>query len=110
MDEGQQAGQDSARSNGGPAQPTTLIVGQSGGATAAINSSLVGVLREARAQGIKRIYGMRYGIRGLLNGDIVDLSSLPLDVLPALQQTPSAALGACRYHLADADVQNVIDS
>lgn len=86
------------------ARPTTLIVGQSGGPTAAINSSLVGVLREARAQGIKRIYGMRYGVRGLLSGDLVDLSNLPLDVLPALQQTPSAALGACRYHLTDADI------
>ncbi|MDQ5826762.1 MAG: diphosphate--fructose-6-phosphate 1-phosphotransferase, partial [Chloroflexota bacterium] len=85
-------------------KPTTLIVGQSGGATAAINSSLVGVLREARSQGIRRIYGMRYGIRGLLSGDLVDLSNLPLEVLPALQQTPSAALGSCRYHLTDADI------
>lgn len=96
------------QAEGGPvadaARPTTLIVGQSGGPTAAINSSLVGVLREARAQGIKRIYGMRYGVRGLLSGDLVDLSNLPLDVLPALQQTPSAALGACRYHLTDADI------
>ena len=85
-------------------RPTTLIVGQSGGATAAINSSLVGVLREARAQGIRRVYGMRYGIRGLLSGDLVDLSNLPTEVLPALQQTPSAALGSCRYHLTDADI------
>src|SRR4051812_13848889 len=89
---------------GNEAAPSTLIVGQSGGPTAVINSSLVGVLREARAQGIKRVYGMRYGIRGLLLGDLVDLSSLPTEVLPALQQTPSSALGACRYHLTDADV------
>jgi len=109
-DQSQVDGQAAPRNTAGPTQPTTLIVGQSGGATAAINSSLVGVLREARAQGIKRIYGMRYGVRGLLSGDIVDLSALPLDVLPALQQTPSAALGACRYHLADADVGLVIDS
>lgn len=85
-------------------RPATLIVGQSGGATAVINSSLVGVLREAKAQGIRRVYGMRYGIRGLLSGDLVDLSNLPLDVLPTLQQTPSAALGSCRYHLTDADI------
>lgn len=104
MDASQTEGQVNARGSGSPAQPATLIVGQSGGATAAINSSLVGVIREAKAQGIKRIYGMRYGVRGLLSGDIVDLSSLPTDVLPALQQTPSAALGSCRYHLADADV------
>src|ERR687884_496401 len=88
--------------------PSTLIVGQSGGPTAVINSSLVGVLREARAQGIKRVYGMRYGIRGLLLGDLVDLSGLPNEVLPALQQTPSSALGACRYHLTGADVPNAL--
>ena len=88
----------------GDAGPSTLIVGQSGGPTAVINSSLVGVLREARTQGIKRVYGMRYGIRGLLLGDLVDLTNLPIEVLPALQQTPASALGACRYHLADADV------
>ncbi len=88
----------------GQLSPATLIVGQSGGATAAINSSLVGVLREARAQGIKRVYGMRNGIRGLLSGDLLDLSDLPPEVLPDLQHTPSAALGSCRYHLTDADV------
>src|SRR5437868_1266345 len=88
--------------------PATLIVGQSGGPTSVINSSLVGVLDEARKQGIKRVYGMRYGIRGLLTGDLVDLTSLPNDVLPALQQTPSSALGACRYHLTDADVPQVL--
>src|SRR5438132_4202343 len=88
--------------------PSTLIVGQSGGPTAVINSSLVGVLREARAQGIRRVYGMRYGIRGLLLGDLVDLSGLPTEVLPALQQTPASALGACRYHLTDADIPNAL--
>lgn len=87
-----------------PGPPPTLIVGQSGGPTAAINSSLAGVLREARAQGIKRVYGMRFGMRGLLSGDLLDLSSLPSEVLPALQQTPSAALGTCRHHLTDADL------
>lgn len=93
---------------GGDAAPTTLIVGQSGGPTAVINSSLAGVLREARTQGIKRVYGMRFGIRGLLAGDLVDLSSLPIEVLPALQQTPSSALGACRYHLTDADTPQAL--
>jgi len=88
----------------GQLSPATLIVGQSGGATAAINSSLVGVLREARAQGIQRVYGMRNGIRGLLTGDLLDLSDRPAEVLPDLQQTPSAALGSCRYHLTDADI------
>jgi 6-phosphofructokinase 1 len=41
-------------------------------------------------------------------GDLVDLSSLPVEVLPALQQTPASALGACRYHLTDADIPNTL--
>src|SRR5436305_10304183 len=98
-----------AHGHGNEGPPSTLIVGQSGGPTAVINSSLVGVLREARAKGIKRVYGMRFGIRGLLTGDLVDLSSLPVEVLPALQQTPASALGACRYHLTDADVPNALN-
>jgi ATP-dependent phosphofructokinase / diphosphate-dependent phosphofructokinase len=109
MDQTQEEGALEGRGSGA-GLPATLIVGQSGGATAAINSSLVGVIREARAQGIRRIYGMRYGVRGLLSGDLVDLSSLPNDVLPALQQTPSAALGACRYHLTDADVMQAMST
>src|SRR5688572_7985969 len=87
-----------------PSGPATLVVGQSGGPTAVINSSLVGVLREARAQGVKRIYGMKHGIRGLLAGDLVDLTELPSEVLPALQATPSSALGSCRHRLAEADI------
>src|SRR5436305_11249782 len=97
-----------AHGHGNEGPPSTLIVGQSGGPTAVINSSLVGVLREAREQGIKGVYGMRFGIRGLLVGDLVDLSSLPIEVLPALQQTPSSALGACRYHLTDPDVPQAL--
>src|SRR5436305_14201312 len=99
-----------AHGHGNEGPPSTLIVGQSGGPTAVINSSLVGVLREARAQGVKRVYGMRFGIRGLLTGDLVDLSSLPTEVLPALQQTPASALGACRYHLTDPDVPQALST
>ena len=42
-----------------------IIVGQSGGPTAAINASLAGVYQAARDAGFG-VYGMRYGIEGLL--------------------------------------------
>ena len=42
-----------------------IIVGQSGGPTAAINSSLAGVYRTAIDRGAKKVYGMRHGIQGL---------------------------------------------
>ncbi|HCI80908.1 MAG TPA: 6-phosphofructokinase, partial [Ktedonobacter sp.] len=44
-----------------------VIIGQSGGATAVINASLVGAVETALQDvRIGGIYGMRYGIEGLL--------------------------------------------
>ena len=44
-----------------------LIIGQSGGATAVINASLVGAVEAALAEErIDGIYGMRHGVEGLL--------------------------------------------
>ncbi len=78
-----------------------VIVGQSGGPTAVINSSLAGVFRTAIDRGAKKVYGMRYGIQGLLDEMYVDLSDYiknELDV-EILKRTPSAFLGTCRYKL-----------
>ena len=51
-----------------------VIVGQSGGPTAAINASLVGVYETAKTLGFDTVYGMQYGIEGLLDELYVDLS------------------------------------
>ena len=78
-----------------------VIVGQSGGPTAVINSSLAGVFRTAIDRGAKKVYGMRYGIQGLLDEMYVDLSDYiknELDI-EILKRTPSAFLGTCRYKL-----------
>ena len=78
-----------------------VIVGQSGGPTAVINSSLAGVFRTAIDRGAKKVYGMRNGIQGLLDEKYVDLSNYiknELDV-EILKRTPSAFLGTCRYKL-----------
>ena len=80
-----------------------VIVGQSGGPTAVINSSLAGVFRTAIDRGAKTVYGMRYGIQGLLDETYVDLSDYiknELDI-SILKRTPSAFLGTCRYKLPD---------
>lgn len=80
-----------------------VIVGQSGGPTAVINSSLAGVYKTAKDLGAKKVYGMRYGIQGFLEKNIVDMdekirSDLDLELL---KRTPSAFLGSCRYKLPD---------
>ena len=80
-----------------------VIVGQSGGPTSAINSSLAGVYRTAIDRGAKKVYGMRHGIQGLMDEQYVDLSEHirnDLDV-ELLKRTPAAYLGSCRYKLPE---------
>jgi len=80
-----------------------VIVGQSGGPTAAINSSLAGVYRTAKDRGYNKVYGMLHGIQGFLEGRFIDLSEHIRTGLDAelLKRTPSAYLGTCRYKLPD---------
>ena len=80
-----------------------VIVGQSGGPTAAINSSLAGVYRTAKDRGAKKVYGMLHGIQGLMEEKYIDLSEHiknDLDV-ELLKRTPAAYLGSCRFKLPD---------
>ena len=78
-----------------------IVVGQSGGPTAVINSSLAGVFSAAKALGVKKIYGMHHGIQGFLNEDLIDISEYVKDdkEVELLKRTPSAFLGSCRYKL-----------
>lgn len=89
-----------------------VIVGQSGGPTAAINSSLAGVYRTAIDRGYKKVYGMLHGIQGLVEGRYVDLSEHIRTGLDAelLKRTPSAYLGSCRFKLPEIhDNQDLYD-
>ena len=81
-----------------------LIVGQSGGPTAVINSSLYGVVSEGlrHPEQIQHIYGMVNGIEGFLAGTILDFATaLPGSSLEKLKTTPGAYLGSCRYKLPE---------
>ncbi len=87
-----------------------LIVGQSGGPTAVINASVVGVVREAlRNDAIDGIYGALNGIEGILRRRIIDLRRETAATLAALVETPSAALGSCRYRLQPEDAERALD-
>lgn len=80
-----------------------VIVGQSGGPTAVINSSLAGVYKTAKDRGAKKVFGILHGIQGLLEERYVDLSEHiknDLDI-ELLKRTPSAYLGSCRYKLPE---------
>ncbi len=80
-----------------------IIVGQSGGPTSVINSSLLGVFKTAKDLKVEKIYGMVHGIKGLLEKEVVDLkekikTDLDMDLL---KRTPSSFLGSCRYKLPE---------
>ena len=79
------------------------IVGQSGGPTSVINSSLAGVFQACQMRGAEHVYGMLHGIEGLLSEKVCDLSqrlSSFMDI-ELLKRTPSSFLGSCRYKLPE---------
>lgn len=80
-----------------------IIVGQSGGPTSVINSSLAGVYKTAKERGFDKVYGMLHGVQGLLDEQYVDLSTqIHSDIdIELLKRTPSAFLGSCRYKLPE---------
>ena len=92
-------------------------IGQSGGPTAVINQSLAGVIEGLKSGlissgKVKRILGMRHGVRGIVKPGaegLVDLTSIPADRLDRLASTPSAALGSTRDKPDEAYCQKILD-
>jgi len=87
-----------------------LLVGQSGGPSAVVNSSLCGVIQEAmQHEQIEGIYGARNGVEGLLMEHIVNLRLEKPSTIEGLRRTPTMALGSCRYKPADEDYERILD-
>ncbi len=87
-----------------------LVVGQAGGPTAVINRSVVGVIREAlKNEPIDRIYGMRNGLKGFLEEDLIDLRELSDEDLERIAKAPGAALGSCRLNPKERDCEQVFE-
>lgn len=83
-----------------------VVVAQSGGPTAVINASLLGVYRAARGwEEVDTVFGSLNGIEGIIHDRLVNLNE-QLDTdeeQMLLRQTPSAALRSCRYKLPSAE-------
>lgn len=83
-----------------------IVVAQSGGPTCAINASLAGVFkRGCKSDKIDRIYGSINGINGIIRQNLVDLFDYikSEEDIKLLINTPSTALGSCRYKLAECE-------
>lgn len=75
----------------------TFVIAQGGGPTAVINQTVAGATLEImkRHPGA-RVLGALYGVRGIRDGNLVELSSLSEAELRLMAATPSAALGSTR--------------
>ena len=89
-----------------------ILIMQSGGCTPVLNRSLFGLVREAFARrgGIREVYGARYGMEGILRGDLIDLRRIPADEWQRIAHTPGAALGSTRHKMRDEDVPPILDA
>src|SRR5687767_13455616 len=78
-------------------QRGNAVIGQSGGPTAVINQSLVGVIEELRKTGnVNRLLGARHGVRGIVSEQFIELNDSPDELLARVAKTPAAALGSTR--------------
>lgn len=88
------------------------LVAQSGGPTAVINASLAGVIRANQLNPVyDHVYGGLHGIEGVLEGKLYDLTDLSGHEIDLLKQSPSSALGTCRYKLKrgnDTDFERLV--
>ena len=73
------------------------VVGQSGGPTAVINESLVGVIQAVKESGhIDQLLGAKHGVRGIINESFIPLKNVPGELLDRIAATPASALGSTR--------------
>lgn len=95
--------------------PKNVIVAQSGGPSPVINSSLRGIIETCRMfpDKIGKVFGGWHGIEGVLNEELLDLSSQNEEEITLLRNTPAAgSIGTCRYKLKDSqqkDFQRIMD-
>ncbi|MDF1837991.1 MAG: diphosphate--fructose-6-phosphate 1-phosphotransferase, partial [Planctomycetota bacterium] len=86
------------------------LVGQSGGPTAVINQSLVGVVEACiAAPGIGSVFGAIRGVQGILDEDLINLGlESPAD-LDAVARTPCAALRSVRKKPTEEQCERILD-
>ncbi|MEI6049357.1 MAG: diphosphate--fructose-6-phosphate 1-phosphotransferase [Bacteroidota bacterium] len=86
------------------------LIGQSGGPTSVINSSLAGIIETALSSSfIENIYGMQFGIEGFMQERLYDLGNQPRKVIEGLRHTPSSALGSSRHKVQEKDLPLILD-
>lgn len=85
-----------------------VLIVHGGAPTAVINSSLYGVITEARKYSdIDKIYAAIGGSKGILDEDFLDLKGIDEKRLELLLHTPASAIGTSRYELKQSDYKEM---
>ncbi|MGB0331909.1 MAG: 6-phosphofructokinase [Planctomycetota bacterium] len=86
------------------------LIGQSGGPTAVINQSLVGLVeRCVEHPDITGVYGALNGIEGIIEERLIDLGRESREELERVAMTPAAALGSVRRKPTPEACRRVLD-
>jgi ATP-dependent phosphofructokinase / diphosphate-dependent phosphofructokinase len=86
------------------------LIGQSGGPTAVINQSLVGIVETlVDSKLVGTVLGALHGIQGVLSGQLIDLSREKQKTLELVAQTPSSALRSVRHKPTDDECRRILD-
>ncbi|MDR3776738.1 MAG: diphosphate--fructose-6-phosphate 1-phosphotransferase [Terracidiphilus sp.] len=88
-----------------------LMIVQGGGSTAVFNASLSSAIAEAICvKKIGRIFGARFGVKGLVNGEIVELGQMTAAELRLLRNSPGALLGSSRFKPDTNDLDRMVNN
>ena len=82
------------------------LVAQSGGPTSVINATVAGIVKANQMNPYyDKVFGGLNGIEGILKEKFVDLTNMSDEENLILRQTPSSALGSCRFKLKRDNVE-----
>ena len=88
-----------------------VLVVQSGGCTAVMNRSLVGVVQEVfQDHAFGEVYGAIHGLGGILDGALLDLRRQPRRIWTGIASTPGAALGSGRRSIRPEDIPRTLST
>lgn len=85
------------------------VIAHGGGPTAVLNASLAGVIDACRGYAAL-LYGARFGIEGILAGDMPDLLAISPETVEAAARTPGSVIGSSRRALAAPDYDRLLDA
>jgi 6-phosphofructokinase 1 len=84
-----------------------LLIVQGGGPTPVLNTTLAAIIESARPS-CAAVLGARFGVEGLIRGDLLNLCWLSSAEIERLRITPGAALGSSRLAPGETDLQAIL--